>query len=268
MTINLWLWLITCCLLAKPVYWMCILIVVRMIQGKCMRNEVRLNSSKTTVTTSKNEVSAVGEKNLEEITGQSQSFLVKFKKRLRERLGGREYYFAEGLKRYLSVKVGLLPSHVLRRWIYRHVFLMPMEEDVVIYARTEIWDPHKVKMGRGSLVSDRTFLDGRFGIDIGSNVNMGLGVRIFTNQHDVNSPTFATEGKYGKVVVGDRVWISANAIILPKVTIGEGAVIAAGSVVTKDVEAFSIYGGIPAKKIGTRNKELTYELGGKHLWFY
>jgi acetyltransferase-like isoleucine patch superfamily enzyme len=52
--------------------------------------------------------------------------------------------------------------------------------------------------------------------------------------------------------IGNDVWIGYGAIVLGGVTIGDGAIIAAGSVVTKDVEAYSIYGGNPAKKITER----------------
>jgi acetyltransferase-like isoleucine patch superfamily enzyme len=55
---------------------------------------------------------------------------------------------------------------------------------------------------------------------------------------------------------------------LPGVTIGEGAVVAAGAVVTKDADPYGIYGGVPAKKIGERSKDLVYELDGKPLPFY
>jgi acetyltransferase-like isoleucine patch superfamily enzyme len=56
--------------------------------------------------------------------------------------------------------------------------------------------------------------------------------------------------------------------ILPGVRIGEGAVVGAGSVVTKDLEPFKLYGGVPAKIIGSRNKNLTYKFSGKYLPFY
>ena len=61
-------------------------------------------------------------------------------------------------------------------------------------------------------------------------------------------------GKYllGNIKVSDDVWIGANATILSDVTIGRGAVIAAGAVVTKNVKSYSIVGGVPAKKIKTR----------------
>ncbi|UWX80272.1 acyltransferase [Arthrobacter jinronghuae] len=80
---------------------------------------------------------------------------------------------------------------------------------------------------------------------------------LWTLQHDYNSPTFATSG--GPIVIRDRAWISFRATILPGVVIGEGAVVAANSVVTKDVEPFTVVGGIPAKKIGERNPSVSYE---------
>ena len=58
-----------------------------------------------------------------------------------------------------------------------------------------------------------------------------------------------------KVTISDDVWIGANAIILPGVTIGKGSVIAGGAVVTKDVEPYMIVGGNPAKVIRSRLKE-------------
>lgn len=55
--------------------------------------------------------------------------------------------------------------------------------------------------------------------------------------------------------------------ILPGVTVNDGCVVASGAVVTKDCEAYGIYAGIPAKKIGVRNSNLQYEFDGSHDWF-
>jgi acetyltransferase-like isoleucine patch superfamily enzyme len=85
-----------------------------------------------------------------------------------------------------------------------------------------------------------------------------MGVWIWTLEHDPQDPNYAAVG--GAVIIEDFVWISCRAIILPGVTVGEGAVVAAGAVVTKDVEPFSIVGGVPAKVIGVRNRNLTYKL--------
>lgn len=257
-------------LLIKPVAWFMACLMVALLQRRKKRYEERIAMGSALQSEAKEQDGNV----LSERQDIEETKAIKQETDKQEVAdtykGSIRYYrdmFESGLKRYMSVKIGMWPSHRLRRFIYRHVFLMNMEEKVTLYGRNEIWEPHRIAIGKGSIIGDRAFLDGRYSIHIGQNVNMGFDVMIFTNQHDVQSKTFATDGKNGPVVIGDRVWISARSVILPQVTIGEGAVIAAGSVVTKDVEPYSIYGGIPAKRIGTRNSELTYTFDGDHLWF-
>ena len=76
--------------------------------------------------------------------------------------------------------------------------------------------------------------------------------------HDPQSPSFSDQG--GEVHIGNRVWIGYRSLIMPGVTIGEGAVVAAGAVVTKDVKPYTVVAGVPAKPISSRTDELTYEL--------
>ena len=104
----------------------------------------------------------------------------------------------------------------------------------------------------------KTPYGGLFEIRTGSDVSIGPEAAILTLGHDPQSPDFADAG--GDVVIGDRVWIAYRAIILPGVKIGDGAVIAAGAVVTRDVEPFTIVAGSPAKKIGERTRDLRYQL--------
>jgi len=68
------------------------------------------------------------------------------------------------------------------------------------------------------------------------------------------------------VVVGDYVWIGARATILPGVTIGRGAVVAAGALVSRDVPPYAVVGGVPAKVIGERARDLRYTLNFRP-WF-
>jgi maltose O-acetyltransferase len=91
---------------------------------------------------------------------------------------------------------------------------------------------------------------------IGSNVIMGPDVKIYTRNHNSSSNTIPIQlqGKIQKkTVLGDDIWVGANVIILPGVTIGSHSIIAAGSVVTKNIEPYSIVGGVPAKLIKQRN---------------
>lgn len=60
------------------------------------------------------------------------------------------------------------------------------------------------------------------------------------------------------MVIGDYVWLGPRCMVLPGVTVGEGAVVAAGAVVTKNVEPYTLVGGVPAQKIAGRTKELNY----------
>ena len=92
-------------------------------------------------------------------------------------------------------------------------------------------------------------------VEIGNNVIMGPDVKIYTRNHRTErlDIPIQKQGKhYLKTVIGDDVWIGANVIILPGVTIGSHSVIAAGSIVTKDTETYAIIGGNPARTIKKR----------------
>ena len=92
-------------------------------------------------------------------------------------------------------------------------------------------------------------------IFIGNNVLIGPNVVIRSNNHkyeEIDIPIINQGMTNGEIIIEDNVWISSNCVILPNCTIGEGSIVAAGAVVTKDIEPYSIVGGIPAKKIGVR----------------
>ncbi len=101
-------------------------------------------------------------------------------------------------------------------------------------------------------------LDARNGIRIGDNVSLSMGVWIWTMEHDTQDPFYGLKG--GPVIIEDYAWISSRVVIMPDVTVGKGAVVAAGAVVTKDVAPYTIVGGVPAEKIGVRTKDLRYRL--------
>lgn len=176
--------------------------------------------------------------------------------------------YLTGYIRYSIFQVGLIPSHTIRNFIYRKVYLVNLERNAILYYGSEIRAPYNLSIGEGSIIGDKSILDARNGIRIGKNVNLSSNVSIWTEQHDYNDANFScnSDKSFG-VKLEDRAWIGPNVIILHGVTIGEGAVVAAGAVVTKDVAPFTLVGGIPAKKIGERNKDLSYEFNGKHSLF-
>lgn len=169
---------------------------------------------------------------------------------------------------YYLYRLSNIPSHHIRNFIYRHICSMQLANKAVIHYGTEVRAPYNIKIGKGSIIGDNSILDGRNGIQIGENVVFASNVRIWTEQHDHRDPWFRCETQYhGPVVIEDRAWIGSHTIILHSVHIGEGAVVAAGAVVTHDVPPYTIVAGISAKKVGERNRDLRYELDGIHRNF-
>ncbi len=108
----------------------------------------------------------------------------------------------------------------------------------------------KFIMGEESNIGDFTTIDTSDDVIIGKQVALGPYDIIYTHDHDYKSDSFAAwKGGTitGKVMIEDGAWVGARVTILPGVTIGKRAIVAAGSVVTKSVEAGDIVGGIPAK---------------------
>jgi maltose O-acetyltransferase len=160
---------------------------------------------------------------------------------------------------YVLRLVGYIPSHLIRKFFY-NLSGMDLPLDSTIHLGANFFKPSGIKIGHDSIVGSRCFLDGRAPLTIGNHSSLASEVMIYNDEHNIHSDTY--DNSYGPVTIGDYVFIGPRAIILPNVTIGDGAVIAAGAVVTKDVPAFEVWGGVPAKKISDRRiKKPSYNLG-------
>lgn len=183
---------------------------------------------------------------------------------------------------FLATLTGFIPSHTIRLFLYRYFFRVDIGKDSSIHWLARFNLPSGIKIGHNSIIGNDAFLDGRYcrlwnrgqgrlptyvrdffspkkrTLIIGNNVSIAGEVRIFTMQHDIDSPDFKeTEGD---VVIGDYAVIGTRVTILPGVHIGRGAVVASGAVVTKDVAPYTLVGGVPAKFIRKRPENLTYTL--------
>jgi acetyltransferase-like isoleucine patch superfamily enzyme len=134
----------------------------------------------------------------------------------------------------------------------------------VIMLGSEVHAPESLTIGRNSAIGKHCVLDARGGIRIGCDVNISSHARLQTAKHLVDDPDFAHD--YSPIAVGDRAWIAEGAVVLSGVEIGEGAVVAAGAVVTSDVDPFTVVGGVPAKAIRQRSRELRYHLDWRPDW--
>lgn len=166
--------------------------------------------------------------------------------------------------------VGNLPFHSWRRFFYR-LAGMTIGKGSTLHMQVRIYDPRHIQIGQDTLIGEKTTLDGRRqlpqstgGLTIGNHVDIASEVMIWTSEHDLKSDTWSAIEAPTKI--GDYVFIGPRAIILPGITVGEGAVIAAGAVVTKDVAPRSIVAGVPAKEISRRTTKLNYRLGRPRLF--
>ena len=115
-----------------------------------------------------------------------------------------------------------------------------------------------ISIGRHSVVGRNCWLDGRGGLRIGDNVSINRGVWLISGDHDLNHPDFPE--RFERIEVGDRAFFGSRAMVLKGVRIGEGAVVAAGAVVTRDVAPYTIVAGNPARPVATRSRDLRYVL--------
>lgn len=149
-----------------------------------------------------------------------------------------------------------IPSHNLRGWYYKKIMAFELGNHCSIMLDCSFDCKLGLSIGSNSVINSRCRFDNRGGITIGENVSISEDVIILTADHDMNSSDFA--GRKSAVHIHDYVWIGTRAMILPGVTIGKGAVVAAGSIVTKNVAAYTVVAGVPAKTINKRNEVLNY----------
>lgn len=144
---------------------------------------------------------------------------------------------------------------VFRTWYF--IKILKLAEGggnkAMVGPRVYIGKGDKIKIGTGCRINEDVYIES---VVIGNDVLLAPNVCILSRMHEfknINIP-IALQGyrQEKKVTIGNDVWIGRNAIILPGVKIGDGAIVGAGAVVTKDVDKYSIVGGSPAKLIKTR----------------
>ena len=171
------------------------------------------------------------------------------------------------------------PRASLRLWLFRRLGMQVGGGSAI--GRVVVGWPNQVRVGVGTQVLDGVAFDychgvwrpgpaitvgdrcyvGR-GVDfncreriaVGNDCLIAAGCRLIDHDHGmaVGEPMRAQVGPEGAITVEDDVWLGANVVVLKGVTIGRGAVVAAGAVVTRSVPAYEIWGGVPAKRLGGR----------------
>jgi acetyltransferase-like isoleucine patch superfamily enzyme len=159
------------------------------------------------------------------------------------------YFSLYGLFKYFPSPLG----DVIRYCITKP-FVKQMKR-VRIYEGVTLWYPYRIQIGDNVTLNEWVYINGFGCVEIGDGVRIGHRSSIISSDHlsgDLASPIYQQGLVTGKTIIGAGVWIGCNATILKGVTIGPGAIVAAGAVVTKDVESNTIVAGVPARKIGIR----------------
>lgn len=178
--------------------------------------------------------------------------IVKFIKKYRAKVG------ALVLEEYLGPICRIVPGFegMLVRWFFYRLLFRSLGKWPLIYPGAYITHSYGIKAGKSFAINRGAQLDGRGGLEIGDYVMVGPNAIIVSSEHiyeDLSRPMLTLGHRLKPTKIGSDVWIGAGAIVLGGVEIGEGAVIAAGAVVTRDVLPRNIVAGIPAKSIGERS---------------
>jgi acetyltransferase-like isoleucine patch superfamily enzyme len=159
--------------------------------------------------------------------------------------------------------IAYIPSHRIRLAWYRRVLGWQIGPRATLLLGQHIQlggiRSTKVSIGKGTVINEGCFLYTTGGLIIGENVSISAGAWLVTGTHDMNDPQFPDD--YRPIVIGNHAWIGVRAILLAGITIGEGAVVMAGAVVTRDVPPYAVVGGVPAHVVSQRKlQNASYEL--------
>lgn len=177
--------------------------------------------------------------------------------RWRTHLLSQAYFIALAV---LNTVHGLLPF-VLRPLLYRAAGFR-IDRAATVQGGVRFFHVGRLAVGEGSLVNRGVYLDNRAGITIGRQVSIAHDCKLYSLGHDPHDADFATKG--APIVIDDHAVLFAGALVMPGVHIGRGAVVMAGSVVTKDVPPLRLVGGNPAQDLGPRRTDPQYRLSRRY----
>lgn len=160
----------------------------------------------------------------------------------------------------LQQKVSLLSTTeadmIIRSDFFEHS--VDCKGKIYVLPNTIMCYPYRIKIGYNVFINRGVYITARANITIGDNVLIGPGVIINSGMHNYMRKDVLIRDQGHKVepiVIGNDVWIGANAVIMPGVNIADGAVIGAGAVVTRSIMPYEIALGVPAKVVGTRQMD-------------
>lgn len=148
-----------------------------------------------------------------------------------------------------------IDPYTMRRSAFYRATMGSFGQSCRVYSGVFLHYPWNISIGDRCVINSGVHITAPVPVVIGSSVLIGPYVVINSGSHEYRDRSRPIRGqghKLGPVRVEDGAWIAAHAVLLPGVTVGRGAVVAAGAVVTRSVDPFSIVAGVPAVPIGSR----------------
>jgi putative colanic acid biosynthesis acetyltransferase WcaF len=143
------------------------------------------------------------------------------------------------------------PAHQWRALLLR-LFGAQLGRRCRIYAKCEIWAPWNLKCDDVAVIADGAIIYNAAPISLGSHAIVSQQAYLCSATHDYNDPAFPMT--WAPITIGAYAWICARANVLPGVTVQEGAVLGLGAVANSDLEAWQVYAGAPARRVGQRRR--------------
>ncbi len=143
-----------------------------------------------------------------------------------------------------------------KRALFYYKTLLKCGESLYVHPHVAIYFPQNVELGDNVYFNRGVFITARENVKIGSNVLIGPYTVINSGNHSYKDPSKLIRSQGHKafpIIIENDVWVGAQSTILPGVTIGEGAIVAAGAVVTKNVEPYTLVAGVPARVVKRRS---------------
>jgi acetyltransferase-like isoleucine patch superfamily enzyme len=168
-----------------------------------------------------------------------------------------------GWEQAYNILINKIPSHTIRlAWL--RIGGAKIGKGSTVWRNTEVIGIDGLQIGEDTCIGWHCQLDARAGLSFGDHVTVASHSIMIAGGHDLKAPEFWAFG--APIRIDDYAWITTRCILLPGARIGEGAVVAANTVVNKPVEPYTIVSGEGAKVVGTRVRGLNYKVGGKGLF--
>lgn len=153
--------------------------------------------------------------------------------------------------------VAYIPFHFIRLFYYKHVMKFQIGTGSSVHLGCKFTAVTEFNMGKNSTINQYCRIDNRGGVTVSNNVSISPCVNLITADHDIHASN--CEGRQKKIIIKSYVFIGSDAMVLPGVTMEEGSVLGAKSLLTKSTIAFGIYTGVPAQLKAKRRTDLDYQ---------